>query len=141
MRFLRKKPDDGIWQELNKSVIRLTKEGSFDQATAMALELLKVSKKNYGKWHEKTVKALNNLGYICTMKKDFEDAESYLLLGLQVSEKVYGKISREVAFVNMNLAKLYMAKADDINSIEKTFREHKHYSAETEETHASPVSG
>jgi tetratricopeptide (TPR) repeat protein len=121
MRLFNRKPDEGKWEEINKEVLRLTKEKKLDEAIPLAAELFSYSKKFYGKRHEKTVVALNNLGYIYTIKKEFDEAESYLLLALQTSERVYGKYSREVAFVNMNLAKLYVAKATEIEDIAKVY--------------------
>ena len=127
MWFFSKKADDALWQETNSKVIALARENNVDEALAVAKELYEYSRKFYGKQHEKTVKAINNLGYIMTQKKDFDGAESYLLMALQISEKTYGKFSKEVAFVNMNLAKMYKAKADEIMDMEKAFSEMHHH--------------
>jgi len=121
-----KKADDALWEETNKKVIALARADKADEALAVAKELYEYSRKAYGKHHEKTVKAINNLGYVMTQKRDFDGAESYLLMALQISEKTYGKFSKEVAFVNMNLAKMYKAKADEIMDMEIAFSEMHH---------------
>lgn len=123
MWFFNKKADDALWEESNRKVIALARENNADEALAVAKELYEYSVKAYGKKHEKTIKAINNLGYILTKKKDFEVAESYLLMALQISEKTCGKFSKEVAFVNMNLAKLYKARADEIFEMESAYSE------------------
>lgn len=119
--FQKKRPDSKKWAETNSELIRLAKEGKVDEAVGLAHELFKYSKKNYGKRHEKTITTLNNLGFVYILKKDFDDAESYLLMALQVSERVFGRLSREVAMVNVNLSKLYAAKAKEIQGIESLF--------------------
>jgi tetratricopeptide (TPR) repeat protein len=118
-----KKPDDALWEETNKKVLGLARAKQFDEALAVAQELYEYSRKGYGKKHQKTVKAINNLGYILTQKRDFDGAESYLLMALQICEKIYGKFSKEVAFVNVNLARLYKAKAEEIFDMEDSYRE------------------
>ncbi len=122
MIFLKnKKGDADKWDELNKKVLRLTKEKKIDEALDAAQELYRIALKQFGKKHKNTVTALNNLGFINMLKKDFDEAESYLLMALQVSEKVHGRFSKETAVVNMNLGKLYIAKAKEINAIERAF--------------------
>ena len=119
--FRRKKIDPEKWDEMNKMVLNLTKEKKLEEALSAAKELYKEALKNYGKKHKNTVTALNNLGFINMLKKDFDEAESYLLMALQVSEKVYGRFSKEVAVVNMNLGKLYMLKAKEIKDVITAF--------------------
>ncbi len=128
--FSKKAPDDERWAEMNRMVITLMSEKKIAEAQAVADELFAYSKSNYGKKHGNTATALNNLGFISIMKKEFDKAESYLLMALQVTEKAYGKDSRETAVVNVNLAKLYMAKAREIQMIERAFGEQE---AEEEE--------
>jgi tetratricopeptide (TPR) repeat protein len=117
MWFLRKKIDPETWEEKNREVLRLTRENRTDEALHAGKNLLEYSKKVYGKRHENTATALNNLGTICTLCEEFDEAESYLLAALQIGERVSGKISKDVLVVNMNLAKLYTAKARKINDI------------------------
>jgi len=119
--FRKRRPDDKKWNETNIELIRLAKEGKVDNAVGLAHELFKYSRTNYGKRHEKTITALNNLGFVHILKKDFDAAESYLLMAIQVSEKVFGRLSREAAMVNVNLSKLYAAKAREIQGIESLF--------------------
>lgn len=119
--FRRKKADSEKWDGMNKRVLMLAKEKNLDEALTAAHELYKIAVKHYGKKHKNTATALNNLGFINMLKKDFDEAESYLLMALQVSEKVHGRFSKEVAVVNMNLAKLYMTKAKEINNIVRAF--------------------
>ena len=115
MWFLRKQPDDGRWEEMNSEVVALTREQNLDKALSAGKDLFAYSKKAYGKKHGNTVTSLNNLGIIHTLRKEFDEAEAYLLAALQLSEKVNGRISKEVLIVNMNLARLYTAKATWIN--------------------------
>lgn len=119
--FRRKKSDSEKWNEMNKMVLMLAKEKKLDEALTAAHELYKSALKDFGKKHKNTATALNNLGFINMFKKNFDEAESYLLMALQVSEKVHGRFSREVAVVNMNLGKLYMTKAKEINNIVRAF--------------------
>jgi Flp pilus assembly protein TadD len=115
MWFCRKRVDDQLWEELNREVMRLTRENDLAAALAQGQELFRQSRAGYGKKHVNTVTALNNLGIIHTLRHDFEEAESFLLEALQISERVCGKISGEVAIVNKNLARLYTIKAQVIN--------------------------
>jgi len=119
--FKKKKSDTKKWDEMNKMVLMLAKEKKIDEALDAAKELHRISLKEFGRKHKNTATALNNLGFINMLKKDFDEAESYLLMALQVSEKVHGKFSKEAAVVNMNLGKLYIAKAKEINSIASAF--------------------
>ena len=115
MWFHRKKIDDEQWEVLNKEVMRLTREEKLDEALAQGTELFELGKKCFGEKHGNTATALNNLGIIHTLRRDFDEAESCLLAALQISEKVSGRISSAVAIVNMNLARLYTFKAQMIN--------------------------
>lgn len=123
MWFFKKKADDALWGETNKKVLGLAREKKTDEALTVAKELYEYTVRAYGKRHQRTVKAINNLGYVFTQKRDFDKAESYLLMGLEISEKIHGKYSREVAFVNVNLSKLYMAKAQEIFDMEGGYKE------------------
>jgi uncharacterized protein HemY len=134
--FTREERDEKKWDEMNKMVITLISEKKIDEAHGVAVELFNYSRKYYGKSHGNTATALNNLGFLGIMKKDFDKAESYLLMALQVSEKAYGKDSREVAVVDMNLAKLYVAKAREIQALEGVFKDQV-----TEEEEASARMG
>ena len=117
MWFRRKKINDQEWEALNREVVQLTRDNSMDQALASAEKLFGLSRKAFGRRHNHTVTALNNLGIIHTLRREFDEAESYLLAALQMSEKASGPHSQEVAVVNMNLAKLYMAKVRMINEM------------------------
>ena len=121
MQWLKPKTDDNKWQEMNKEVLRLTAEKDLDKALCSAGELFEYTKKSYGSKHKNTVIALNNLGIINMVREDFDEAESYLLSALQVSEKVSGRSSKEVSMINMNLAKLYAAKANKISVFNEVF--------------------
>ncbi len=115
---------------MNRAVISLIKEKKIDDALDVAQELFDYSRGAYGKKHGNTATALNNLGFLSIMTKDFEKAESYLLMALQVTEKAYGKDTREAAVIYMNLAKLYLAKAREVSTIESAFAQQQ---AEEEE--------
>lgn len=106
--------DDARWESMNREVIALMQCGKTSRALALARELFEYSRKAYGRKHKKTANAINNLGFILTMEGELEEAESFLLAGLDICEKVYGKSSREAAFVNANLSRLYMRKSEDI---------------------------
>ncbi len=115
MWFLGRKIDDQDWHDLNSKVINMTRENRLVDALVSAKELFALSKTNYGKKHVNMATALNNLGIIHSLRKEFDEAESYLLAALQISERVSGKVSKEVATVNMNLARLYTMKSKAIN--------------------------
>lgn len=125
MWFFKKRIDEQEWEELNREVVTLTNDNKMDEALATGLELFRTSKKCFGKKHRHTVTALNNLGTIHTMRKEFSEAESYLLAALQMSEKVSGEMSIEVAVVNMNLANLYSVKAKTISEALRRQREER----------------
>ena len=111
------KKDDEKWEDINREVARLTKEKKVNEALNFAQELFDYTKKYYGKKHKKTIVALNNLGIINILRKDFDEAEAYLLLALQLSEKMSGKHTEQTSMINMNLSKLYSARAIVINDI------------------------
>jgi hypothetical protein len=129
----KKEPDEAKWAEMNKMVVQLITEKKIDEAQAVADELFTYSKDAWGKGHSNTATALNNLGFVSIMKRDFDKAESYLLMALEVSEKAHGKDSKECAVVYMNLAKLYVAKAREIHKLENVFHEQLHEEAEVAE--------
>lgn len=119
MQWLKPKTDDNKWREMNQEVIRFTAEKKMDEALHSAADLFEYTKKSYGKKHKNTVIALNNMGIINMAREDFDEAESYLLSALEVSEKVSGRFSKEVSMINMNLAKLYAAKAKKISVLDE----------------------
>lgn len=125
MWFFKKKIDDQDWEGLNSEVVRLTNDRKMDEALTAGVKLLRLCKRNFGGKHKHTVTALNNLGTIHTLRKDFTEAESYLLAALQISEKVSGEMSIEVALVNMNLANLYSFKAKMITEAIGRLRENQ----------------
>jgi hypothetical protein len=102
---------NGKWQELNGDVEKLIKEKKFDDALSFALELYDYAKKHYGKKHKKTLIAMNNLGIVNILRKDFDNAEAYLLLALETSEKISGKYCKEASMISLNLSRLYSARA------------------------------
>ncbi len=116
----KKKTDDEEWNEMNAEVARLTQEKNWDEALSLAEEVLRYTKKCYGKKDPKTIIALNNLGIVNLMNRDFEKAEAYLLLALQLTEKVSGKYSREALNINTNLARLHSERARVIREINET---------------------
>lgn len=121
--WLRKKIDDEKWIEMNREVTRLTQEKKFDEALVLGQEIYDYTKKYYGKRDKRTVIVLNNLGIINLLKKDFDQAEAYLLLALQVTEKVSGKYGQHASMINTNLAELHSARAKMIHETNKIFGE------------------
>lgn len=121
MRFFGRKPDEELWEAMNRQVMSLARAKQIDEAYSVAQGLYEYSRKAYGKKHERTVKAINNLGYVLTKRKEYDAAESYLLMALQIAEKISGKYSLEVGLVTMNLAKLYRAKAEEIFALESGY--------------------
>lgn len=113
--FNRKKIDDDLWNKMFEKTRRLLQSGAMDLAEESAYELYEYSKTHGanqgGKLCERTINALNNIGYVHILKNEYGKAEYYLLDALQNCEEVYGKYSREVALVCMNLSKMYAARA------------------------------
>ena len=116
--FKRKKVTDKEWEEMNQVVLDVVKSRDLDKALTYASNLYDITKKNYGDNHENTATAVNNLGFIYLMRKEFSKAESYFLLALEISEKVYGKYSKEVAVINANLSQLYLLKTKEVYEID-----------------------
>lgn len=114
MWFRRQRIDEEGWDRRNNEVVQLTNGRNLDEALSAGKALYDDCAADFGREHLHSVTALNNLGIIQTLRREFPEAESYLLLALQISEKVCGEISREVAAVNMNLANLYTFKAQSI---------------------------
>ena len=112
--FGRKKGDPELWEQKNQEVLRLSAV-NVKEAFGAGVSLLEFSRKGFGKRDYRTVTALNNLGIICTLLERFDDAESYLLAALQISEQTSGAFTKETLVLNMNLARLYTAKATKIN--------------------------
>jgi tetratricopeptide (TPR) repeat protein len=119
----KKKADDEKWGEMNKEAARLTQEKKLDEALSFAEKAFNYTKKHYGKKDKKTVIALNNLGIINLLKKDFDEAEAYLLLALKLSEKISGKYGEHAAMINMNLAELHSARAKAILETNRVFKD------------------
>ncbi len=113
--------DEAKWEGMNREVIALMHGGKTGEALALARELYGYSRKAYGRKHERTANAINNLGFILTQEGKFDEAESCLLAGLEISEKLFGKSSREVALVNANLSRLYSRKSEDILALNEPF--------------------
>jgi len=108
---------------MNRAVAGLTREQKLDEALSLAQEVFKYSKKWYGKRDKKTVVALNNIGILNLLKKDFDRAEAYLLLALRLSEKTSGKYGRHASMINVNLAELHSARAKMIQETNAIFGE------------------
>ncbi len=126
MGLFRKRLPEKEWEEMNNTVLGVIKE-DLDKALTYAHNLYNITKKEYGSNHANSVTAINNLGFIYLMKKEFLKAESYLLLALETAEKVYGKYSKETALINANLSQLYLSKAKEVykidNEYDRKFRE------------------
>jgi hypothetical protein len=121
--WLKKNKDDNNWGQMNKEVARLTQEKKWDEALNLAREMYKYTRDCYGKKDKKTIAALNNIGIVNLLRKDFDEAEAYLLLALQLSEKVSGKYSQHTSMINMNLAKLHSSRARMIQETNEIFGE------------------
>jgi len=98
-------------------------EEKLDEALDLARDVFDYTRKCYGKKDRKTIVALNNIGTVNLLKKNFDEAEAHLLLALQLSEKVSGKEGRQASMINMNLAELYSARAKSIRENIEVFGE------------------
>lgn len=109
--FGRKKIDDAHWLSLYERIRQLAAGGDLRQAAEEAQYLYDYSVKHGGKGEDRTINALNNLGYIHMLRDEYEKAEYFLLDALQESETAFGKYSNEVAILCMNLGQMYLARA------------------------------
>jgi tetratricopeptide (TPR) repeat protein len=121
--WTKKKLDNQKWIAMNREVARLMQEEKLDEALDLARDVFDYTRKCYGKKDRKTIVALNNIGTVNLLKKNFDEAEAHLLLALQLSEKVSGKEGRQASMINMNLAELYSARAKSIRENIEVFGE------------------
>ena len=79
---------------------------SYEQATAPALEALRVTEQHYGEQHPRTASALSLLGIIYYRLKEFEEAEQTALRALRVIEKNYGEEAPQVSDLLITLGNI-----------------------------------
>lgn len=118
MGIFKKRLPEEKWEEMNAAVLGSIKNRNFDKALTFARSLYRVSKKEYGLHHANSITAINNLGFIYLMRKEFLKSESYLLLALETAEKVCGKYNKETALINANLSQLYISKTKEAYEID-----------------------
>ncbi len=116
--FKKNKITDEEWEKMNSYVLSIVKDKDLNTALTYAHNLYNITKKAYGSNHANSVTAINNLGFIYLMRKEFLKAESYLLLALETAEKVHGKYSKETALINANLSQLYISKTKEAYEID-----------------------
>ncbi len=73
---------------LTKDVERLSKEGKYDEALALAERVLAIRQKALGPDHPDVAILLHNFALVCQMKGDYTRAESLLQRSLAIKEKV-----------------------------------------------------
>ncbi|NOX25424.1 MAG: tetratricopeptide repeat protein [Deltaproteobacteria bacterium] len=112
--FSSKKINDEYWLIQHAHISRMAHGGHLDFALERALALYEYSRENGGRRDQRTLNAMNNLGYLYTKQEEYEKAEYYLLAALEDSEDAFGKYSKEFAVLCMNIGKMYMARASHI---------------------------
>lgn len=101
------------WEHLNSELMNLVREGRNEDAFELALQLLDYTKDKLGRYHRNVVTVLNSLGTICILNRRYDDAELYLCSALKICERSLGRYVEEGIMINLNIAKLYHAKALD----------------------------
>ncbi len=139
MGIFRKKLPEKEWEEMNNTVLSVIKSRDLEKALTYAHNLYNITKKEYGSNHANSVTAINNLGFIYLMRKEFLKAESYLLLALETAEKVYGKYSKETALINANLSQLYISKTKEAYEIDA--KTNNRFRENDKELHKLPYAG
>jgi hypothetical protein len=99
------------WEEINGELVNLVREGRNEDAFELALQLLDYSKDKFGRYHRKVVAVLNSLAMVCISERKYDDAELYLRSALRICERSLGRYLEEGVMTNLNIAKLYHAKA------------------------------
>lgn len=83
-------------KRLNAEVVRLYREGKFDDAIATAKRSLEIWEKERGKESQQVASSLLNLAEIYSTKKNYPEAETYFRRALKVEEKRLGENSPEL---------------------------------------------
>ncbi|MGD1872999.1 MAG: tetratricopeptide repeat protein [Mastigocoleus sp.] len=78
-------------QRLNQRVLRLLREGKYNEGIPLAQKALAIREKILGKEHPGTATSLNNLAAFYLYQKNYSKAEPLYLRSLAISEKILGK--------------------------------------------------
>ena len=98
--------DEAEAARLTSEVIRLFREGKYDEALPPALKALELRERLHGPDHPSLVSALNNLGAVQLGRKEYEEAERHLRRALALADKHGGEYSVLAADINTHLGLL-----------------------------------
>ena len=101
---------DELWKNLNTEILRLSRQGKYDDAVLVSKNAVKVAEKNYGATHPHVATSLNNLATLYRIIGRYDDAEKYYSQSLTIREKALGPNHPSVATSLNNLAGLYRAQ-------------------------------
>ncbi len=99
-------------QRLNQEVVRLYRQGRYDEALTVAQRALAIREKVLAPEHSDVATSLNNLALLYDTKGDHGQAELLYQRALAIREKVLGPDHPDVAISLNNLAALYATKGD-----------------------------
>ena len=99
---------DKNWTELNQEALDHMQRGELPKAIHLTRHALDMAIREHGEEYPTVGIILNNLGELCRMGGDLQEAEKALLKAAQIIEKVNGATSAEVAETLNNIANMYM---------------------------------
>ena len=97
---------------LNQQVIKLYKQGRYQEAIKVAQQTLTIQEKALGPDHPDVATSLNNLALLYKTLGDFAKAEPLYKRALAIWEKTLGPEHPDVATSLNNLANLYVSLGD-----------------------------
>jgi len=94
------------WNELNRQVVKLQREGKYAEATKVAEKSLEMAEKTFGPDNANVAASLNTLAELYRSQKIYSTAEALYERSLTIYEKALGPDHPEVATSLNNLADL-----------------------------------
>ncbi len=94
------------WEELNKQVTSLYRQGKYAQALSVAEEALRVAEATFGPEHPNVATSLNNLAEVYRAQGKYAEAEPLYKRSLAIREKALGPEHPDVATSLENYAAL-----------------------------------
>jgi CHAT domain-containing protein/tetratricopeptide (TPR) repeat protein len=99
-------------RKLNEEIVRLYRNGKYDEAIPLAKQALEIAEKALGPKYLDTAISLGNLALLYTTKGDYAKAEPLYLRAVWVIEKLLGPEHPDTATALSDLAGLYRTKGD-----------------------------